>query len=109
MAGAASRKARPTALRRGRGTGRGHLPICSKVAHLQSKTLRLLIEEAREEQRLVLAVTGVRGLYSIVAGRKAAAWRRVPRAEFWDAALEIDPTMTPPPDGDGEPEEADGE
>jgi hypothetical protein len=79
------------------------------VAFLQTKTLRLLIDEAREEQGLVLSVTGVRGLYSVVSGRKASAWRRVPRAEFWDTAQEVDPEIGPGSEDEGETEEGDDE
>lgn len=89
-----------------------HEQVCGAldVKNLHTSTLHLLIDELMEEKRLVMGVTGIKGLYSVVHARKAAAWRRVPRSDFWDTVLEVDPDAEIPDDeggGDTGPEDED--
>lgn len=51
------------------------------VAH--DKTIRLFSEAALNDEDLILAQAG-RGVFAVVAARKARAWRKVPRAILSD-------------------------
>lgn len=54
-----------------------------RVKVAQDKTIQLLSEAALNDADLVLAQCGG-GLYSVVAARKAARWRKVPRSTLND-------------------------